>query len=260
MLNLRARRPHSTLFGLVVYAVACGMLRVFLKVFYRLRTEGTERVPASGPALIAANHQSFLDPPAIGVDVRHRQLDFVARGGLFRFKPFGWAISQVNSIPLREDAPDTAAIKEIIRRLEQGSVVMIFPEGSRTEDGAMTSFSRGVAVLVKRAKCPVIPAAIEGAYDVWPRSRKFPKLFGRGRIAVRYGNLIPHDELFADGPDAALRRLEREIDAMRIQLRAELRERTGGRLPAPGPGDRALRASDEDQNDPAAGVDQPAAS
>lgn len=238
MPSLRARRPHSTLFALILYEGLCKLLRLIFRVCYRMRADGYERVPAEGPALIAANHQSYIDPPAIGCVVRHRQLDFVARGGLFRFKPFAWLITQLNSIPLRENEPDTAAIKEILRRLEQGSVVLIFPEGSRTEDGAMTPFSRGVSVLVKRSKCPVIPAAIEGAYDVWPRARRLPKL--TGRLAVRYGTPIPHDELFADGPDAALRRLEREIDAMRLQLRAELREATRQRFPAPGPGDRAL--------------------
>jgi len=236
MPTLRSRRPHSSLWSLWFFRFVRKLARVALSVVYRIRVEGVERVPSAGAVLIAANHQSFLDPPAIGGVVRHRQCDFIARGGLFKFRPFAWLITNLNSIPLRENEPDAAAIKEILRRLDQGSVVLIFPEGMRSPDGAMRTFSRGVALLVKRSNCPVLPAAIEGAFDAWPRQRKFPRLFGQ-RLAVKFGTPIPHEELLRDGPDAALRRLEREIDAMRLELRAELRSATRGRYPGPGPGD-----------------------
>jgi 1-acyl-sn-glycerol-3-phosphate acyltransferase len=213
--------------------IAC---RVFLSTFYRVRPQHLDRVPHRGAVLIVANHQSFLDPPLVGCFMDFRHTDFIARGGLFKFKPFGWLIAALNSIPVGEGASETAAIKEALRRLGMGRAVILFPEGSRSPDGAMRPFKRGIAVLVKKAGCPVIPAAIEGVHDAWPRERSRPFLLGK-RIALRYGEPIPHAELMADGPDAALRRLEREIDAMRLQLRAELRERTRGRFPPPGAGD-----------------------
>jgi len=85
---------------------------------------------------------------------------------------------------------------------------------------------------------PVQPAAVEGCFDAWPRSRKFPRLFGQ-RVAVAYGTPIPFAELRALGPDAGLGRLAIEVDALRLDLRSRLRQATHGRLPAPGPGDAA---------------------
>ncbi|USN99145.1 MAG: 1-acyl-sn-glycerol-3-phosphate acyltransferase [Phycisphaeraceae bacterium] len=234
--RLRARHPGSSIPHLLFYAFCRSAAARVLRILYRIRPEGREHVPATGPVLLVANHQSFFDPPIVGGFVNNRHTDFIARAGLFRFGPFGRLISALNSVPIAEQGGDTAAMKEALRRLGEGKAVLIFPEGSRSPDGAMRPFKRGISVLVKRAKCPVLPAAIEGVHDAWPRSRSRPHFFGY-RIGLRYGLPIEHAELMKDGPDAALRRLEREIDAMRLELRAELRARTGGRLPAPGPGD-----------------------
>jgi 1-acyl-sn-glycerol-3-phosphate acyltransferase len=102
-------------------------------------------------------------------------------------------------------------------------------------------FKRGAAVLVKRSQCPVVPVAIEGCFDTWPRTRRHPRLLGR-RVAVMYGRAIPHDELMAEGPDAALVRLRREVDEMRRQLRGEMRRATGGAYPPPNAGDEPISA------------------
>lgn len=234
--RLRAKRPGTSLGNLLVYEGMRRLLAMTVRVLYRPVVQELARVPLTGPVLLAANHQSFLDPPVIGFAVTRRHMDYVARAGLFASPVFGGLIRALNSIPISEEGADAAAIREILRRLEAGRAVLIFPEGSRTTDGAMHDFKRGVAVLVRRSSCPVMPVAIEGVFDAWPRSARWPRVFGC-RVAVRYGVPIPHDELLRDGPDAALDRLKREIDAMRLELRAELRRRTSGRFPPPGPGD-----------------------
>ncbi len=238
MTRFRELRPGTPLLGLVLYTIGRSISALLCTLLYRYRAYGSRRVPERGAVLLVANHQSYLDPPAIGVGVGHRHLDFVARLGLFGGWLLAWLLKQFNSLPIREQGGDTGAIKEILRRLEEGRAVLIFPEGTRTFDGAMTEFKRGIAVLVKRSGCPVVPIAIEGAFDAWPRQRKWPSLLGK-RVAVAFGNPIPHEELMKDGADAALKRLATETQRLRIRLRRRLRKQTGGRFPPPGPGDSA---------------------
>lgn len=234
--SIRQRDPGKALSFVVVHAAVRALISLFFTICFRARAHDVTNVPRTGAVLIVANHQSYLDPPLLGTSIRGRHAHYVARSSLFDFRLFGWGLAMVNSIPIREDSGDAGAIREILKRLEAGYPVVLFPEGNRTDDGAIKPFKRGAALLVKRSRCPVVPAAVEGCFDVWPRSRHFPRLWGCP-IFVKFGKPIPHDELMKDGADAALRRLEREIDAMRLELRARIRRQTRGAYPAPGPGD-----------------------
>lgn len=203
-------------------------LWVIQTLWLRLRRFHLERVPRDGACLMVANHQSYLDPTCIGMVATVRPMHQVARLGLFKNRAFGWFIGALNSIPIREEEGDTGAMRAILARLKEGALVLIFPEGSRTPDGAIKGFKRGVAVLVKRSTCPVLPVAIDGAYDAWPRRQKRPRWWGN-RVGVMVGTPIPHDELMRDGPDAAMRRLEREVAALQMELRARLGAAAGRR-------------------------------
>lgn len=229
MTDQRADRP--TLF----YRCCRKLLACAFTLLYRYRTSGEEHVPATGAALIVANHGSFLDPPLVGAVVRRRPVHFVARASLFKW-PLGPIIRALNAIPLEDNAGDLRAIRRVIDHLKQGEVVLIFPEGARTHDGRLQPFRDGVRLITRKAGCPVIPAAVEGAFETWPRSRSLPRLFGC-RVSVRYGKAIPADEL--TGPDAN-RRLEELIDAMRLDLRREMRAATNGRFPPVNAADRPL--------------------
>ncbi|MEM1184902.1 MAG: lysophospholipid acyltransferase family protein [Planctomycetota bacterium] len=227
--RFRDRHPGSSLGHLVTYEFCRQFAYWFMRTTMRLEALHTERVPLDGSLLLVANHQSFVDPPALGGPVFERHFEFLARATLWKFGPFGKLIASLNSIPITEGG-DAAAMKEALARLHAGRAVVVFPEGSRTFDGKTQEFKRGAAVLVKRAKCPVIPAAIEGAFDAWPRTSKRPKLFGPP-IAVAYGHPIDHAELMADGPDAALQRLSKEVESLRGELHAHLRSKTKGKYP-----------------------------
>lgn len=224
----------------LVYWFFWTLCLVILTVVYRLRRFHGERMPRTGAVLVVANHQSHIDPTAVGMLATRRQMHFVARIGLFKFKPFGRLIAALNSVPIKEGESDIVAIREVLARLSAGHAVLIFPEGSRSPDGAIHEFKGGAALLLKRSRCPVLPVAVEGCFDAFPRNRRFPRLLGQ-RVAVMAGPLIPHDELLRDGPGPALERLRREIDAMRRELRARLRASSNGRVPRPGPGDGALQ-------------------
>lgn len=209
----------------------------FFSLLYDVRLFGMENIPASGPLLMVSNHQSHYDPPLLTM-LGRRQLYFMARATLFDKPAFARLIRALHAIPLDQSRGDTKSFKTALGHLSLGRVVCVFPEGSRSEFGAIEEFKPGIGLLIKRARVPVIPMAIEGAFDVWPRTRKYPKW--RGRLQVMVGPVVEYETLRAAGPRGSLRLLAERIDEMRLQLRAGLRHQSRGRYPAPGPGDFAL--------------------
>jgi len=248
---LRERYPLQNLIHVAFYNLCNRAVHVAYICLFRYRRYGRSRLPLTGACILVCNHQSHLDPPAVGSLAIGRGVHFLARGTLFNNPVFGWIIRKLNAIPLRRGEADLVAIKEALKRIESGAAMVVFAEGTRSEDGAMKPFERGTLLLLRKSRCPVVPVAVEGFHDIWPKGQKRPRLFG-GAAAGMIGEPIGHDELMKDGPDEALRRLAREIDALRLELRAKLRERTGGRLPAPGPADQPVDPSGWYQPAPAA--------
>jgi 1-acyl-sn-glycerol-3-phosphate acyltransferase len=214
----RMRHPGSSLAHLLFFDVCRETVLWYFRVFHRLRRVDVLNVPREGPVLLIANHQSFYDPPAIGGGIRHRHSDFLARASLFKFIPFGWLISKLNSTPIKQGAGDTGAMKATIEKMGNGRMMLVFPEGSRSPDGELQDFQRGVAVLLKRAHCQVVPVGIAGAYEAWPRRRKLPRPF-LDKIVVCYGEPMNSDELMKDGAGSALEELHNEV--ARLCERAE---------------------------------------
>lgn len=142
-----------------------------------------------------------------------RDTDFLARGGLFKFKPFAWIISTLNATPIKQGAGDTGAMKETIKRLNEGKAMVVFPEGSRTPDGELKPFARGISVLIKRADCVIVPVGIAGVFDVWPRHKKLPRLFTRP-VAIVYGDPIESNDLMVDGADSAIETLYAQVNTL----------------------------------------------
>lgn len=236
--SARERYTGRGFFRRLVWYFAWNSCLIVMKVFYRQIREGGHNMPDLGPVLIVGNHQSYFDPVAIGMCVTRRDTHFMARDSLFRIPVFGGLIRAVNSIPIRRGEGDTAGVRAVLDRLASGAAVLVFAEGTRTTDGRTGEFKRGTILLIKRAKCPVIPAAVEGAFDAWPRDRSRPHLFGK-RIAAKLGEPIPHETLTAMGPDAAMALLHARVEALRLEMRAALRAKTHGAYPPPGPADAA---------------------
>lgn len=214
---LRRRHPGSRLASVLFYECARVLAQVVLMVFFRFRWRGGRNLPRSGAVLVVANHQSYLDPPLIGCAMGQRHFDFLARAGLFDSRRLGAVITALNSVPVRESGGDPASIREILRRLDRGRVVLIFPEGTRSLDGSIAQFKRGVALLLRKSRCPVLPVGIAGAHEAWPRGGR-PRPW-RSPVVVQVGRPIGHEELLADGAEAALERLRGEVE--RLSLRAD---------------------------------------
>lgn len=225
----------------LVYHIWRKALRLWFRLAHRPTFIFPERIPAKGPCLIVANHQSFYDPPLIGCPAHWRMITFLSRASLYDSKLAGGIIKKLNTVPIRDGEGDIRAIRSILERLKKGEAVLIFPEGSRTFDGSIQPFRDGAALIIRRAKCPVIPVAVEGAFDAWPRTKGKPKL--GTRMMVMYGEPIDSAKLKAGDINAVL---ERKIDDMRLELRALLRKKSGGSYPAPGPGDTPFSDQHDD--------------
>jgi len=217
----KRRNPGRSLGAMLFFGFCWCACLVLMKLFFRLRVRGGENVPADGPVLYVLNHQSHLDPVIAGMGITRRHANFIARSTLFNHKLFGALISALNAVPIKQGSADMGAIRTAIEQMEAGRLLIMFPEGSRTPDGAMHAFKRGAWLVLSRAKPTVLPAAIEGAFDAWPRSRKRPTLFGK-RVMLRIGQPIPAQTLLDMGPDKGLAHIRSLIEAMRIESAREL--------------------------------------
>jgi 1-acyl-sn-glycerol-3-phosphate acyltransferase len=180
------------------------------RTFFRLRAWGQENVPLSGGVILACNHQCYLDPPLAGCLLR-RSCNFLARSTLFTFGPFRWLIVSLGAVPLSRGESDAAGLRRAVDMLKAGRLLMLFPEGTRTRDGALGKIQSGAAVIAMRAGVQIIPTFIHGAYDAWPRTRKLPR---PGRVGVFYGQpVIPPAEAEGRGHKEQVRKLTSEIQA-----------------------------------------------
>lgn len=165
-----------------IYWFGWMVFRAAFRSLFGLRVRGREHLIEGGPVLVAANHQSFLDPPLVGT-LYATEMHYLARKTLFK-GPFKWLYSQWNSIPVDQEKPDMASLKTIIRLLKSGRRVLVFPEGARTEDGSLGSAQAGIGLIAVKAGVPIQPIRIRGAYEALPRGRAWIRL---SRIEVAIG-------------------------------------------------------------------------
>jgi 1-acyl-sn-glycerol-3-phosphate acyltransferase len=182
------------------YAFALWACRMFCVVFFRMHLNGQENIPRKGAFLLISNHQSYLDPIFCGAPLR-RQIVFVARDTLFRNWMFRNIIASVETIPVHRDTADLKAIRRMLSRLREGFGLCLFPEATRTSDGRISPLRPGFSLLCRKVAVPIVPVVIDGAFQCWPRTKKF---FSPWRhISVWYGKPL-EPEKTADMSDEEL--------------------------------------------------------
>src|SRR6058998_1759864 len=142
--------------------------RLVGRLFFRFRVVHRERMIQSGPVILAMNHQSYLDPPLAGTTC-DRAIYFLARRTLLNVPLLGWLLPKLNVIPVNQEGVDRSAIKAVIRVLQAGNGVLVFPEGSRTLDGNLQSAEPGLGLVIAKTLAPVVPMRIFGAREALPR-------------------------------------------------------------------------------------------
>jgi 1-acyl-sn-glycerol-3-phosphate acyltransferase len=186
--------------------------RLVGRLFFRFRVVHRERMIQSGPAILAMNHQSYLDPPLAGTTC-DRAIYFLTRRTLLDAPLLGRLLPKLNVIPVNQEGVDRGAIKALIRLLKAGNGVLVFPEGSRTLDGKLQAAEPGLGLVIAKTLAPVVPMRIFGAHEALPR--------GGGRlrfvpITIVIGEPIffSADDLSTSGRDLYARLSERVMDAI----------------------------------------------
>jgi 1-acyl-sn-glycerol-3-phosphate acyltransferase len=182
------------------YDLARMLLRPPLRRGFEWRVQGLEHIPAAGPALMAANHISLLDPPAVGylADLRGREARFLATSGLFRYPLLAGFLRRMGQIPVeRATTRAAASLEPATAALGAGEVVVIFPEGGLSSDLDPGRGRTGVARLARAAGVPVIPVGLWGTHRLhakthWPRWR--PGLVMAAAIGTDIGVLPDEDD------------------------------------------------------------------
>ncbi len=139
--------------------------------FHRIRIEGRENVPPEG-CLIVSNHVSYMDPTTVGWAIG-REIYYLGRKSLFRPPFLSWFLPICNVLPIDRDGHDIAGLRRIIRMLQGGDSVVLFPEGTRSPDGSLQSAEPGAALIAVKADVPILPVRVFGTYESLSRHQKF---------------------------------------------------------------------------------------
>ena len=163
----------------------------YFKAFHCLEVHGIKNVPQSGSFILASNHSSYFDPPALGCRLP-RNLHYFARDSLF-FWPLGVLISNLNSIPVNRSQLDIATLKRVLKVLKGGDPLLLFTEGTRSTDGNLGEGKKGIGLLLAKSQVDVLPARVTGGNKVLGKGMFFPRI-GR-KLVVEYGTLLKIDTL-----------------------------------------------------------------
>lgn len=165
------------------YKLAVTLARIFLFFTFRIERVGNENEIENGGIIYAANHMSCYDPVVIAATSK-RQIAFMGKKELFKFKPFGYILKSLGAFPVNRGKGDIGAVKTGLNILKQDKVMMLFPEGKRVDKGEIVPAKPGVAMFATHAKVPVLPIKICGDY-------KFMH-----KIKIIYGKPIYFDEYY----------------------------------------------------------------
>jgi 1-acyl-sn-glycerol-3-phosphate acyltransferase len=170
-----------------------------LRLLYRPRAIGLEHIP-DGPAILAANHQSFLDDLLLPLVIPRRKVVFLAKAEYFDKWYLRWFFKGANVIPVRREnsSASQAALDAGVGALREGGLVGIFPEGTRSPDGRLYRGKTGVARMALESQVPIVPVAIVGTFEALPYDRKLPR---SGKVEIRFGKPLTFERHYETATD-----------------------------------------------------------
>lgn len=186
------------------YFIGWSLFRLIYGTYFRWRVNNPENVPAEGPVILAANHMSFLDPPLVASGI-NRLVSILARESLFRYPGVGWLLRSWNAVPVDRDGGGAKGLRAIMGRLDEGGAILLFPEGTRSEDGKLGQARAGVGLTVIKSAAPVVPVRVFGTLEAYGRNVKIPRPH---QIIVSYGKPIDFSALRAEAKTCSKARLK----------------------------------------------------
>lgn len=165
---------------------------------------GGENIPAGGPVILAPNHRAHVDPPYLSL-ISRRQIYFMGKEELFHVPVLKQIIAGVGAFPVRRGAADRAALRHAVDLLKAGGVVLIFPEGTRSEDGHLRVAEKGFALIARQSGAAIVPVAIAGTERMLPKGAKFIR---RSRVRIVIGKPLSAQAILDAHPGAGKESLD----------------------------------------------------
>ena len=157
------------------------------RFWYGIKVKGSESIPHSKPFLLVSNHESYLDPLLFAIFVPF-EIKFVTTADVFTTPLMRFLLRGTGSFPMRRHRQDLKAIRMMMRMINNGQVVCIFPEGGRSIDGSPLPILKETLKLIQRCKVPILPVHLDGAYELWPRWAPNRR---RGKVTATFKEVIP---------------------------------------------------------------------
>jgi 1-acyl-sn-glycerol-3-phosphate acyltransferase len=183
----------------IVYDIGYCLSTVLSRVLFDYRVVHGESIPNEGGAILAMNHESYLDPPLAGIACA-RPIFFLARKTLLEWPLLGPLFPKLNVVPVDQDRADMSALKTVIRLVKNGGCTIVFPEGARTLDGKLQPAQPGLGLVIAKTLAPVVPMRIFGAHEAFPRGGR-PHIFKKITLVVGEPMHFTEADLVGSGRD-----------------------------------------------------------
>lgn len=193
------------------YALARFFFFLYFSIYHRVGIRGKgelkkflNSMPGGGPVILAANHESYLDPPLVGMAFP-APLRFIAWDALFKVPIFSFLIRALGAVPVSQENKASAAglLRQVMGFLEDGYSVLIFPEGVRSPDGNLMPLEGGVALMASKTRVPIIPVWIDGTWEAYPLQKRLPR---PRKVTVTFGSPIFPSDIPDDTPEKERRK------------------------------------------------------
>jgi 1-acyl-sn-glycerol-3-phosphate acyltransferase len=204
----------------MTFPYRCGwwFFRAVFAVYFRWRVFNPERVPLTGPVILAPNHASYIDPPLVGAGLR-RQISYLARDNIFGVPILGRILRSWEVVPVDRDGGTGRGLKQILNRLEEGGAIILFPEGTRSRHGGLNPAHSGIGLAVIKSSAPVVPVRVFGTHDAFGPHRRLPR---PRRVTVKYGQPLWFAEQRTEAAACSKHRVKEIYQQVADEIMAEI--------------------------------------